>query len=350
MNKKKNQLNVVIYGAGAIGSTLGGWLTKNYENIFLLARGENAKVMKQEGLILYENENNNPEPIPVKIIEDLDELIQVDVVIITVKNYSLEEVAQDIQNKLGNSPIIVALQNGVENQSILPKYFSKVIYGVLVIGAWQDKPGVFGTRGKNLIVLGTKNNENLELLERVTQIFNLAVPTKKTDELQNTVHTKLILNLVNSIFTLINPDIETDSDIFHLWQIFVNTFNEGVKIVRAAGYKEYRLRGVPQWNSMEMAVNLDMNTAVGNFKKNLKFSWRNSMTQDMVLRHRNQSELESLNGYILSLADSNKLIVPYNRTIYELCKDNFSKDPYEPIYVKVVCDKIQENVETTTSI
>lgn len=110
-----NTFKIVIYGVGGIGATLGGWLTQGYENVYLLARGENAKALKTNGLILYERENNNPEPIPVKVIEDLNELTSIDVVVITVKNYDLEEVAKDISKKLGDKPIIVGLQNGFEN-------------------------------------------------------------------------------------------------------------------------------------------------------------------------------------------------------------------------------------------
>ena len=47
-----NTLKIVIYGVGGIGATLGGWLTQGYDNVYLLARGENAKALKTNGLIL----------------------------------------------------------------------------------------------------------------------------------------------------------------------------------------------------------------------------------------------------------------------------------------------------------
>ena len=142
---EEEKLTIVVYGAGAIGSTLAGWLFPHINNLYLLARGDNAKFMKKKGLILYHGENDNPEPIPIKIIEDLGELSNIDIVLIAVKNYDLEQVSKDIVEKVGDKAIIVGLQNGMENQSILPKYFSKIIYGVIVMSAWRDKPGIFGT-------------------------------------------------------------------------------------------------------------------------------------------------------------------------------------------------------------
>jgi len=50
----KDKFEIVIYGVGAIGASLGGWLTPHYDKIYLLARGDNAKVIKSRGLTLYQ--------------------------------------------------------------------------------------------------------------------------------------------------------------------------------------------------------------------------------------------------------------------------------------------------------
>jgi len=340
-----NTLRIVIYGVGGIGATLGGWLTQGYDNVYLLARGENAKALKSNGLILYERENNNPEPIPVKIIEDLNELANIDVVVIVVKNYDLEEVAMDISKKLGNSAIIVGLQNGFENQQILPKYFTKVVYGVIVQSGWRDNPGVFGTRGKGHLIIGTPNNENQEIVEKIAKILNLGIRTRTTQKFQDAAHSKLILNLSNSTFTLISSDLKDDDEIFLLWKIFLNVYFEGIEVIKAAGLNEYNLIGLPSWKVMESAKNLDKTMAVNNFKLNFKYSWLNSMAQDMIHRQKNQSELESLTGYLVKLADSLNIKIPYNRVIYELSKIQFKKTPYQSLPVEIVWEKINERLK-----
>ncbi|MFX1303572.1 MAG: ketopantoate reductase family protein [Promethearchaeota archaeon] len=337
--------NIIIYGTGAIGATLGGWLTKDYNNVYLLARGNNLRALKSNGLILYEIDEKNSKTIPVNVIEDLNEVESPEIILIVVKNYDLEEVAKDIYEKVGNNAIIVGLQNGIENQKILPKYFSKIIYGVIVMSAWRDSPGVFGTRGKNLLILGTKNNKNQEILERVTHILNKSFPTKSTKNFQDAAHSKLVMNLINSIFTLIDQKNQDEDSIFKLWKIFVNTFLEGVKIVKAAGYKEYKLKGLPNWKSMEFALNLDRKITLDNFRKSISFSWLNSMAQDMLIRQKQISELETLNGYLLSLADKYGLEVPYNRTIYKLCKESFTKIPYKPLDVEIIYKEIKKNLD-----
>ena len=339
-----NNFTIVIYGAGAIGATLGGWLSQDYQHVYLLARGENAKVMKSNGLILYENDPNNSKTIPVNIIEDLRELEHIDLIILTVKNYDLESVALDIYEKVDDKSVILALQNGVENLKILPKYFSKIIYGVIVMSAWRDKPGVFGTRGKNQIIMGIINDQNQEILDSVVEKLTISFPVKITKNYLDAAHSKLVLNLVNSIFTLIEQNLDDDDYIFKLWKIFVNTYLEGIEIVKAAGFKEHKLKGLPTWKTMEFAKNLDKKAALENFRNNLKYSWLNSMAQDKIIRQNEQSELESLNGYLLNLAHQYKIKVPFNEVIYRLCKAIFSRRPYKPLHVDQVWHEIESEL------
>ena len=131
----------------------------------------------------------------------------------------------------------------------------------------MDKPGVFGTRGKNLIILGTLNENNQEILGEITDIFNKSFPTIMTKDFQNAAHSKLITNLGNSIFTLIDQKSQDDDSIFKLWTIVVNSFLEGVKILEAAGYKEYELKGLPTWEQMKFGSRLSKKMAVNNFTK-----------------------------------------------------------------------------------
>ncbi|MFX1477068.1 MAG: ketopantoate reductase family protein [Promethearchaeota archaeon] len=344
MERNSDELTVVIYGIGGIGATLGGWLSQNKDNVYLLARGDNAKALKSNGLILKNVVNDTIETIKVNVIEDLNEILNVDVVVITVKNYDLEEVAKDISEKLGDGPIVVGLQNGFENQKILPTYFTKIVYAVVVQSGWREEPGIFGTRGKGHLTLGTPENENLEYIKSIAQILNLGIPTRTTLQFQDAAYSKLIINLSNATFTLISSELKDDDAIFNLWGIFLNVYLEGVEVVKAAGYKEFKLKGLPSWSVMELSKNLDKEMAINNFSRNLKYSWFNSMAQDMIHRQKNQSELKSLTGYLIKLADSLHLEIPYNRIVYRLCKEQFKKVPYQPLPVEVVWEEIQNNL------
>jgi 2-dehydropantoate 2-reductase len=339
-----HNFNIVIYGSGAIGATLGGWLFQNGHNVYLLARGENAKAIKANGLILYERDPENSETILINVIEDLKELNKVDLIILAVKNYDLDTAADDIYKKLDDQAMILTLQNGVKNITVLPSYFSKIVYGVIVMSAWRDKPGIFGNRGKNQIVIGTPNNQNQELMRKIFTKLNPSFPIEITSRYMDAAYSKLVLNIANSIFTLIKQNTEDDEYIYKLLKIFAITYLEAVKIVKAAGYKEYKLKGLPSWRTIKILKKLGKRIALKSFKKNLRFSWLNSMSQDKILRQKDKTELETLNGHLLELAHQYGLKVPFNEVIYRLCKETFSNVPYKPLHVDFVWREIERKL------
>ncbi len=339
-----NKLNVVIYGAGAIGATIGGWLSTVYEDVYLLSRGENARIMKERGLILYKEKKENIKTIPVNIIEDLNELSSIDMILIGVKNYDLEIVVKNIASKLVGEPIIIGLQNGFDNRRILPRYFTKVIYSVIVMGAWRDEPGIFGYNDKGQIVLGVKQDTLQLELEKVAEFLKKALNVKIVKNIEDAAHSKQVLNLGNALFTLVNIKEVKDTEITKIRKISAGLLMEGLNLIETAGYNPFTLKGYLPWSVVKAAQNAPDEIANEVFKNTVEKTWRNSMVQDMILRKKGQSELESLNGYMLTLAESIGIETPYNRTIYELCKVQFSKKPFQPLTVDVVWDKVQENL------
>ena len=242
--------NVLIYGAGSIGSTIGGWIAQSYVNAYLVARGEHAEIMKQRGLTLYCATSKQPETIHVNLIDDLSEASSVKVLILTVKNYDVEEAAENISAKLGDETIIVALQNGVENQRTLPKYFSKVIYGVVGYSAGVERPGVIKYQSRGPVYLGTVDNRLKFSIEEICSTFNQSFHAEITPRLQDTVHCKIVLNLTNALFTLAGLNYREISSYNKLATMTSALLNEGIEIITAAGYNEYRMKNYPSWRTI----------------------------------------------------------------------------------------------------
>jgi ketopantoate reductase len=77
-----------------------------------------------------------------------------------------------VRDELGDRPIIVSLANGIENQRILPKLFSKVIYDGVVHNARRDAPVVVGFQDKGPLLIGTLDNTlgaELEMIARFSR-------------------------------------------------------------------------------------------------------------------------------------------------------------------------------------
>ena len=341
---KKGQrpdLKLVFLGAGVVGGSVGAWVAEHHDNVFFLDQGPVAKALKERGITTYPGESPaSKTTVAVKVIDDLNDALDADVVVIGVKNYSLDAVARMVQSKMGDRPIIVAMQNGLDNQRMLPAYFSKVIYCVVSYNAWIDESGAIGYQKKGPLHFGTLHNELQTEMEDIAAIFNRGVETEITHAIGDAAHCKLVLNLTNSLTTLLGLKFRPIEDRALFQKLLTNLTWEGVRIVKAAGYRESRLGGMPSWGKIWMGANLPRLFTKGLFENNVKKMVVSSMAQDIIQRGGKDSELESINAYILQLAQKHGVRAPYNAAVYELAKREFAKPKFEPLDVGEVWDYV----------
>jgi 2-dehydropantoate 2-reductase len=119
---------------------------------------------------------------------------------------------------------------------------------------------------------------------------------------------------------------------------------KGVRIVKAAGYKECKLGGMPSWALIAIGAKLPQLFTRGMFRRNVAKMVMSSMSQDILQRGGTESELDSLTGYILSLADKSGVKAPFNRTIYELSHERFGRPDFRPLDVLEVWARVQEKL------
>lgn len=121
--------NIGIIGAGSVGSTLISYLYPTYKNNFyLLATGERADRMKEHGLSV------NDQTFMPQIYSTPSQNITLDLLIITVKSYSLQSVITDIAPLIQKETIILPLLNGITATERLKSAFpnNRVLYGIML--------------------------------------------------------------------------------------------------------------------------------------------------------------------------------------------------------------------------
>lgn len=342
--KLKDGPKIVFFGAGVIGGSVAGWLKPHYDKVAVLDRGVIAEALREKGITLYPGDRPDARTtVSIDVIKDLDEAKDADVIVLGVKNYSLESVARLIHEKLGDKPIIIAMQNGVENQSVLPRYFSKVIFCIVSYNAWADEPGVIGYQKKGPLVFGVLDQSVEADCQRLAEIFNLGVETVVTDRIFDAAHCKLVINLANSLTTLIGHMVKPISDQALFQKVLTNMTYEGMQIIKTAGCKESKLGGMPGWPILWAGARLPRAVTKGLFAKNVKKMVLSSMAQD-VRSGGGDNELETINGYLLSIAELAKVDAPYNRVVYEICKREFAKPDFEPWDIQDVWAEIKKTL------
>ncbi len=338
-----DDLKIIFLGIGAIGGSMGALTALHHPNTWLLARGKTAEVLSEKGMTLYPGgQPDQKQQIPVKVIRGLDEVPDPDVVVLGVKLYDLEEAAREVKDKIGDRAIVIGIQNGVAAEDILPKYFAHPAFGIVTYNAWVDEPGVIGYQPGGAIVLGTLDNSLQVELQALARIFSRGHESLVTRHLRDAAHCKLVINLANSVTTLLGPDYRQISDLDLYQDILSSTIYEGVRVIRAAGFHEELEGGLPSWRTLWAAASLPRLLTRRIFQANLKKMTLSSMGQDVLQRKRSVTELEYLNGTLLTLADQVRVPVPYNRAIYRLCRQHFPRPDFRPLDVRDVWREIKK--------
>jgi hypothetical protein len=111
--------------------------------------------------------------------------------------------------------------------------------------------------------------------------------------------------------------------------------------MRAAGYREHRIAGMPPFGLLHLVAVLPGWLTRPLFERRVGAMRMSSMTQDVVLRGAQDTELESITGYIVRLAAEHGVAVPYNRAIYRLGREKFHPG-FEPLSPEQVLAAVEE--------
>ncbi|MGI9393032.1 MAG: 2-dehydropantoate 2-reductase [Boseongicola sp.] len=104
-------MKICVFGAGAIGGYLGAKLADAGVDVSLVARGPHLNAMKENGLVLIENEHRSNRNVQVS--DNAASLGVQDYVIVTLKAHSVPVLVPKIQPLIGPETVIVSAANGL---------------------------------------------------------------------------------------------------------------------------------------------------------------------------------------------------------------------------------------------
>ncbi len=135
-------MKFAVLGAGAVGGYFGARLARAGHEVHFLARGAHGDAIRTAGIRIREPEGDWTERVPVA--PRAEELPPVDFAILTVKSYSLPEIAPSARRVAADGAVILPLLNGVEAFDFLvaekiPR--GAVLPGLAVISAERTAPG-----------------------------------------------------------------------------------------------------------------------------------------------------------------------------------------------------------------
>jgi 2-dehydropantoate 2-reductase len=120
-------MNIVILGAGALGTVLGAHLAKAGEDVTLLARGNRAAYLREHGATITGLADFT---VPVTVVTDPQQVREADVLIVTVKTYDMGAALSSVKHiRVGS---ILSIQNGaVKNEQLAHTFGWEKVLGAM---------------------------------------------------------------------------------------------------------------------------------------------------------------------------------------------------------------------------
>jgi 2-dehydropantoate 2-reductase len=125
-------MRFVIYGAGAIGGVIGARLHQNGHDVALIARGEHARTMQRDGLVLESADEVVTLAVPAHAHPSEVDWRPDDVVVLAMKSQDTRAAVEALADLAPASIAVACAQNGVANERMALRCFADV-YGVWVM-------------------------------------------------------------------------------------------------------------------------------------------------------------------------------------------------------------------------
>jgi 2-dehydropantoate 2-reductase len=299
-------MRIIIYGAGGIGSVVGGHLWRNGQEVMLIGRPGHIGAIHQHGLKLVTPLETYTLAVPAVTSPDQVVFRPDDVVFMCMKGQNTEDALRDLYSVTKDVPIF-CLQNGVRNEEMASQRFPRV-YGAMVrIGAeyLTDDEVVCRRDPPGWLILGQYPNGQDRLCEEAAQaVRNAGFFARVSANVMPYKWGKLLANLGNAI------DGITGSRGQEVELIAQAAGQEFTELLTQAGIK---------WISQE-DVAKDWPEVSRPPRASLKTTGFSSTWQSLT-RQQGSVETEFLNGEIVRLARQLGQTAPVNQKLLQLTQD-----------------------------
>src|SRR5262245_4857217 len=329
-------MRFIIHGAGSVGSLNGGRLAESGAEVVLSARRDHAAAVNRAGLLIKSRAGDRV----VKCLRAVTQPREVipgpgDVVILTVKSSQTAASVQALRETFPEETPVVCMQNGVRNEEIAAGRFLRVYGGMLGISATFLEPGVVAhTRGDLLSIgnypLGCDNTG----LQIAAQFEKAGFRTTNHESIMAVKWTKLILNLNNATFAIIDKHLQLGLVTPAISNFMADVHEEGLRALAVAGISlddpnnPYDLkRNVAELRS----VIEDTEKICAEANSPLEFRTYPSTWMDLKLK-RGQTETGYFNGEIILLGEKYGFHTPYNSTLFNIVETMAAKGAQPGLY------------------
>ena len=310
------KLDVLVFGAGAIGTYIGGSLAQAGHSMTFIERPQPAEELRRCGLTLQFSDGriyNHQNPRVVTSMAEAVAAGPFEVAIFALKAYDTAAALEAIQPYADKIPPLLCLQNGVENEAAISEVLGKekVIAGSVtsavgrrgvgnIVVERQRGVGIAGGHPLSAQICAAMNEAGLN-----ATLFNSASDLKWSKMLTN-----LLANASSAILNMSPEDIYAHAG---LYRIEVGQIRECLAVMKAQGIHPVDLPRTPVralvWGAAlpRSLTQLVGARAIGKSRGNKMPSFHIDLYNNA--RH---SEVVFLNGAVVRFGDRFGITTPVN--------------------------------------
>jgi 2-dehydropantoate 2-reductase len=240
-------MKFLFFGAGAIGTYVGGSLARTGCDVAFVERPEVAERMRRNGLALTTAGRIPRIPVSMAFSAAADALQAgpFDAAVFAIKSYDTSAAIEPLKSLQGKLPPALCLQNGVENEAALEAAFGAgcVIAGTVTSAVGRSPKGEVVLERKRGVGIAGGHPLCLLILKAFNRAGLNARPFPSASSMKwSKLLTNLIANATSAILGLTPREIYRDPQSFLLEQ---EMLRECLRVMRAAGISVTDLPGTP---------------------------------------------------------------------------------------------------------
>ena len=322
---------IVILGAGAAGSYLGAYMTREGHDVTLLDMwGEHVEAMRSNGLRASGTQDDFTIPVRAFHLSDAMQLgEQFDIGFLAVKSYDTEWSAHFLKRLIRHDGVVVSSQNCMNDRLVasIVGYERAVgcIMSGITVALWESGHVTRGGppgRGRGHVVfrVGELHGRITPRVEEIVDILSCVDDAKATTNLWGERWSKLTMNSSgNPVGAMTGLGGMSVAAIPEARRVQIEICKESCQVALAQNYQVEPIRGI----SAQTYANADDGETYEELDAKFQPSgdgadWKSSMGQDVQKGRR--TEIDHMNGYIVEQGRRVGIPTPVNAAIVQVVK------------------------------
>jgi 2-dehydropantoate 2-reductase len=316
-----------VVGAGAIGSIVGGLLTKAGRDVTLIDQWpDHVEAMRRDGLRLSGTCGEHRIPVRAVHLHEAQAITEpFGAAFVAVKGYDTEwATALACRHLEPERGVVVVFQNGMNDERVAAIAGRHRTLGcVITIGAGLYDPGhaIRTDRGSVGFRIGELDGRDTERARALVSLMDAVATARLTTNLAGERWSKLAVNCManplSGLSGLGSAEIRSEPG---PRKLCIRIGAEVIRVGRAAGHEVEPLFGVAPQRFVDAADGRDVEAVEAELAAGVRHlaGGRPSFLQD-VMRGR-RTEIEELNGYVSRQGRTLGVPTPFNDAVIELVR------------------------------